>query len=204
MFSGLKRKKVDFLGTALTLFFIMTIFGVLLALTHLFTAPIVERSTEERLQQSLHSLMEEAAEFQEVDEFEPIIVLGNERVPVRAVYNALDPLAESMGYCVRVTPNGYSNMIDMLVAIDRDGAVKSVSILSISETPGIGMKVESDETFQSSVNGLTDTAKIVKTTPTVKEEIPVISGATVSSTAYINGVNAAIEVVQPLRLGVLN
>ncbi len=203
MSSGLKRQKVDFLRMALTLFGITAVVGVMLALVHSFTAPIVERSAEERLHESLNALMEDAAEFEEVEEFEKMVVLGEARVPVQEVYTALDAAAQPIGYCVRVTPNGYSDVIDMMVAIDQEGAVKSVRILSIADTPGIGMKVESNETFRFSVNGLTDTAKIVKTTPTEKEEIQVISGATVSSSAYINGVNAAIEVVQVLRLGVL-
>lgn len=202
MFSFSKSQKIDFLRMALTLFAITAVVGVLLAVVHHYTEPVVERSAEERLELSLRELISDAEYFEEVEEFEKSVTLGNVSVPVQAVYSAKGSGDQSLGYCVRVAPKGYSDIIDLLVAIDQDGAVKSVQILSISDTPGIGMKVESNETFQSSMYGLTDSAKIVKTTPTVKEEIQVIAGATVSSAAYINGVNAAIEVVQMLRLEV--
>ena len=59
------------------------------------------------------------------------------------------------------------------------------------------MKVDSDEKFKTSVYGLDDTASIVKTEPK-GNEVQVISGATISSSAYINGVNAALAVADSL------
>ncbi len=202
MLSFSKSQKIDILRLALTLFIITSIIGVLLAVVHYYTAPVVVRSAEERLQQSLADLMEDADRFDTVESFEESIALGTVHIPVQAVYAAFDSSDQPLGYCVRVTPKGYADVIDLLVAIDGEGAVKAVDILSIYESPGIGMKVERNDEFRSSVYGLTDSAKIVKSVPSDKDEIQVISGATVSSAAYINGVNAAIEVVQMLRLEV--
>lgn len=194
-----KSQRNDLLRMALTLFAIAAIVGVLLALANYVTEPIIARSGEERLEQSLNALMADAATFEEVEDFTESITLGNTKISVASVYAARTADGQKMGYCVEVTPAGYSDIIDMMVAIDGEGAVCGVQILSISDTPGIGMKVQTNEEFQRSVYGLTDAAKVVKTTPTSPNELQAISGATVSSTAYINGVNAALEVAQLLE-----
>lgn len=196
---GTKSQKIDFLRLALTLFAITALVAVMLALANYFTAPIILASAQERLNNSLNSLMADAVSFELVEEYEPQVNLGSVKVSVPAVYSAVDANGQSIGYCVRVTPVGYSDLIEMIVAINGEGAVSGVQILSIADTPGIGMKVQTDEEFQKSVYGITDVVKIVKTAPSNKSEVQVISGATISSTAYINGVNAAVEVVQNLK-----
>ncbi len=201
MSSHLKNSKNDILRMALVLFLITSIIGGVLAVVHFYTAPVAERSAEERLNRSLRSLMADAADFSEVAEFPESILLGDVHVPVLAVYTAKDADGQTLGYCVNVTPNGYADLIDMMVAFDREGAVSDVEILSISDSPGIGLKVQSDDALRNAVKGIIDTVKIVKRTPASKDEVRVIAGATVSSAAYINGVNAAVEVVQLLRVG---
>ncbi len=190
-----KNPKIDFILTALTLFVIAALVAGLLGLANYFTAPIIERSAQMRLEDSLRELITDAKSFEEAKDFEKSVTTGGAKVPVQALYVAHDFGGANIGYCVRVTPTGYSDVIDMLVAIDGEGAVSGVEILAISDTPGIGMKVESDDTFRGKLIGLTDAVKAVKTTPK-NGEVQVIAGATVSSTAYISGVNAAVETVQ--------
>lgn len=191
--------KIDFIRMALTLFAITAVVAGALAAANFFTAPIIEQSAQERLDHSLKALIAEADRFEAVEKFEKTVSFGEIKVPVEEVYLALDSAENKLGYCIRVMPNGYSDVIDMLVAINKEGAVSGVQILAISDTPGIGMKVQSNEEFQSRLLGLEDSVKAVKTTPSVGE-VQVIAGATVSSKAYINGVNAAIETSRKLEL----
>jgi electron transport complex protein RnfG len=45
--------------------------------------------------------------------------------------------------CFKLTaPDGYSGAINMIMGIDRDGAVLGVRVLSHKETPGLGDKIE--------------------------------------------------------------
>ncbi len=195
MSSNSKSVKFDLLRMALTLFAISAVVAVALAAANYFTSPIIAQSAKDRLDQSLRVLIEDADTFVALEDFEQEIQIGNTMVPVAAVYEAKDQAGEKFGYCVQVMPSGYSNAIDMLVSII-DGAVSGVEILSISDTPGIGMKVESDRAFRESIYGITDPVSIVKTTPKGKNEAQVISGASISSSAYLNGVNAALEAVK--------
>lgn len=195
MSSDSRNPKIDFLRMALTLFAISALVAALLGLANYFTAPVIEATAEKRLNDSLRSLVASADHFDVVDEtsYENNVTVNGVSVPVRAVYNAVNQKGGFEGYCIQVQPMGYSDIIDMIVAIDKEGAVSGVQILSISDTPGVGMKVDSDEEFKTSVYGLDDAAAIVKTEP-MGNEVQVISGATISSSAYINGVNAALSV----------
>ncbi len=199
MASHLKNQKNDFWRMALILFIIASLVGAMLSVVHHFTAPLVSQSAEERLNQSLVDLMGESAQFEKVDAYSKEIILGNVNVPINGVYQVKDQADQPLGYCVNVSPMGYVDTINMMVALDTEGIVKDVELLSFSETPGIGSKVKNNKTFRTSVNGFLDSAKIVKDTPKTKDEVQVIAGATVSSAAYINGVNAAIEAVQIIR-----
>lgn len=194
-----KSQRNDLLRMALTLFVIAAVVAALLALANYFTAPVIASSAQDRLDRSLNALITEASSFEEAEEYAETITLGTTKVDVAAVYVAKAANGQKLGYCVEVTPNGYADVIDMMVAIDGEGAVCGVQILSISDTPGIGLKIQSDEDFQKSVYGLTDGAKIVRSAPSKSNEVQVIAGATVSSSAYINGVNAALEVAQLLE-----
>lgn len=195
---GKREQKIDFLRLSVTLFAITAIVAMVLALANYFTAPIIAEASKKRLDNSLRVLMADAKSFDEAIAYPEEIVTGGAKVPVAAVYQAKDAKGELMGYCVQVTPGGYSDVIDMIVAIDFNGAVSGVQILSISDTPGIGMKVGSDQEFQDQVLGMSEPATIVKSPATQKGEVQVISGASISSTAYFNGVNAAIDVAGQL------
>ena len=200
MSSHLKKLGNDYMRMALILFLITSIIGGMLAAVHYFTAPVAERFAEERLNRSLFELIDGADEFVKVVEYPESILLGTVQVPIRAAYRAIDSVDESLGYCINVTPMGYADIIDMMVAIDKDGLVSGVEILSISDSPGISSKVKANDELQTALKGINDPVKIVKTPPTSKTEVQVIAGATISSAAYINGVNAAVEVAQLLRV----
>lgn len=195
---------IEILRISVTLIALAVVVAVVLGAVHALTAPVAARLEEQRLSETLNGLIEGAAVIEETEGFEPSITTGNVQVPVKTVYVAEDAAGAVLGYCVEVLPFGYEDVIDMIVAVNAGGAVCGVEIISHSETPGSGAKIESDEDFRQSVYGLDDTAGAVKSDSAGKGEVQVISGATVSSTAYINGVNAAIEVVNRLEQEVSN
>lgn len=196
---GNKKQITESIKLSATLFLIASVVAVLLAVAHYFLSPVIAAKAEERVNLPFETL------FSEADHFEPVkttvneVTLLNEVVPIKAVYAAKSVENETLGYCIRVTPNGHSDVIDMVVACNADDAVTGVQILSIGDTPGIGLKVQNDQNFQKSVLGIKNPVNPVQSTPSSKREVQVIAGATVSSKAYINGVNAAIEVAQGLE-----
>ena len=77
--------------------------------------------------------------------------------------------------------------------------------MSISETAGLGMKADTEE-FKSQFSGKNVEAfSYTKTGAAKEEEIDAISGATITTNAIVNGVNAGLISFRALSEGgVLN
>ena len=107
---------------------------------------------------------------------------------VRAVY------ASEAGYAVEVAPGGFDGEITMMVGV-KDGAVTGISIISHTETPGLGAVAAANnakgEAFRGQFVGLTGQLRI-------GDQIDGMSGATITSKAVVAGVNAALAAVAGL------
>ena len=101
-----------------------------------------------------------------------------------------------IGYALKIVASGSQGNIVMMVGLDAEGAVTGVSIVSNSETSGIGSKVMNNEPLTSGT-GVLDQF-IGKSAAdgelTVGKNVDAISGATVSSKGVTTGVNAALAV----------
>lgn len=98
---------------------------------------------------------------------------------------------EDGGYAIKVVASGSQGNIEMMVGVDVEGVVSGVSIVSNSETSGIGSKV------MTNVNGVLDQfigKSAADGTLVVGSNVDAISGATVSTKGVTTGVNAALAV----------
>ena len=110
---------------------------------------------------------------------------------VTAVY------ASGSSYAVEVAPVGFGGEITMMVGIT-DGKVTGISIISHAETPGLGAVSAANndkgtsfrEQFVGLVGGIT--------IGDGENQIEALSGATISSQAIVDGVNAALAYVATL------
>ncbi|MFH1709533.1 MAG: RnfABCDGE type electron transport complex subunit G [bacterium] len=91
-----------------------------------------------------------------------------------------------MGYAFRVSPKGYGGTIDMVVGIDLKGRVAGLKILSMKETPGLGIKA-SEPGFLKQFTGKTSRSPLK-----AKKDIDAITGATITSQAIADGVKQAL------------
>ncbi|MBQ9117154.1 MAG: RnfABCDGE type electron transport complex subunit G [Clostridia bacterium] len=97
-----------------------------------------------------------------------------------------------VGYYADVSPVGFKGAVNMMVALDTEGKVMGVQILTHSETIGIGTKIEEPE-FLSGFVGKSGSLEYKKGAGANENGvIDGISGATYSSKAVINGVNQAL------------
>ena len=101
-----------------------------------------------------------------------------------------------IGHALKIVASGSQGNIVMMVGLDAEGAVTGVSIVSNSETSGIGSKVMNNEPLTSGT-GVLDQF-IGKSAAdgelTVGKNVDAISGATVSSKGVTTGVSAALAV----------
>ena len=87
--------------------------------------------------------------------------------------------------------NGYSGLIELMVGIDANGAIRNIEVVSHLETPGLGSKIK-DKAFIDQYIGKTAENFDLR----VKKdggEVDGISGATISSRAFSEAVKQALD-----------
>ncbi len=100
------------------------------------------------------------------------------------------------GYVVTTTDKeGYGGDIQITVGITADGTVNGISILSISETAGLGMKAK-EPAFYTQYEGKQTEKFAVSKDGGEGEPIDAISGATITTRAVTNAVNVALAYYQ--------
>ena len=102
------------------------------------------------------------------------------------------------GYAVEVGPSGFDNTITMMVGVDNEGKVLGISIVSHTETAGLGAVADADTpkgiAFRDQFVGASGSVSVTKDGGTMDA----ITGATSTSRAICVGVNAALDVVAGL------
>ncbi len=113
-----------------------------------------------------------------------------------SVRAAKDANGEVLGYVLTITTSeGYGGDITFAMGIRMDGTLNGISFLSISETPGLGMRAEEVLSPQF-VNKNVPQFEYTKSGAVSDSQIDAISGATITTNAVTNGVNAGMEYFQ--------
>ena len=167
------------LRLALTLLAITAVVAAALAGVNSITAPAISELKAQKTQEAIELVLPgggDAVEFPET-------------ALVSKVY------ASETGYAVEVTPGGFDNTITMMVGVDKSGTVLGISIISHTETAGLGAVAAAGtpagEAFRAGFVGKSGSVSVTKD----GGEIDSITGATITSRAVCVGVNAALEVV---------
>ena len=106
---------------------------------------------------------------------------------------------EVVGYAIKVRTGGFGGTLVMMVGFTPDGTVYNTSVLSHSETPGLGAKI-TDE-------GVAPRAQVIGKNPAttvmdVKKyhgDIDAITASTITSRAFLKGITIAYDVFRTLN-----
>lgn len=191
---------------AIILTVITVVSGCLLGLVYEITKEPIATAQYNTQQKAYQTVFTDAASFEDYAGFDPdkesaIVVDGTENSIVGAV-EAKDASGSTLGYVITVTSHaGYGGDITFSVGITNDGTVNGYSITSISETAGLGMKAK-EEKFYSQFEGKNaESFEVVKGTASSDNQIEAISGATITSRAVTNGVDAALAYFREISEG---
>jgi electron transport complex protein RnfG len=179
-------KKIVLPALALTL--ICLVCAAALAYTNGLTAPIIEKLAQDQQKQAMQRLLPAAADFGE----EKTVKLedGTEL----NYYRATDSDGKSAGYIVLSAAEGYGGEIAVMSAISAEKTVLGVELLSLSETPGLGMKAQ-DETWLGQFAGKVLGVGVSKGSAD-GNQIQAITGATITSTAVTRAVDQALKAAE--------
>lgn len=117
---------------------------------------------------------------------------GYAQESIDEVMEAKDASGNLIGYVITVTTKeGYGGDIQFSIGVRLDGTLNGMSILSISETAGLGMQAE-DILKPQFADKQVESFEYTKNGATSENQIDAISGATITTNAVTNGVNAGL------------
>lgn len=138
----------------------------------------------------------------EIEEIEEIEASGEMKQAAEARGAKLDTIYRVNGgrYALVVSTSGSQGPVVMVVGVDESCCIAGISVLSHSETSGIGTKVIHNESTVSGKGALDQyRGKSAAELPVeLGEDVDVVSGATYTSEAIKDGVNAALAVYEML------
>lgn len=175
----------EILVPVITLLVICAVATALLAFTNEATKDIISEQERTAEIENQKALLPGASDFEARK-----ITLDGVEYEYSAAYGTD---GELLGFTFVTSANGYGGEIRIITAVYPDGSIAGLSILSISETPGLGMKAD-DENYLAQYRG--------KKGPVGLSEggnsVDAITGATITSRAVNNAVNLALEIYSSL------
>lgn len=167
------------LRLALTLFAITAVVAAALAGVNSITAPAIAELNAQKTQKAIETVLPGGYDSVVTD-------YTDDTGLVSKVY------AGAGGYAFEVTPGGFDNTITMMVGVDTEGKVLGISIVSHTETAGLGAvaaaATSAGEAFRGQFVGTSGSVAVSKDGGT----LDAITGATITSRAVCTGVNAAL------------
>lgn len=174
------------------------VLGFVLGLVYGITKEPIAAADMAKAQAAYKEVFETAESFEEYAAFdkEAAASLMEENGfsdEITAVQVAKDGSGSDLGYVITVmAKDGSQANITFSVGIANDGTVNGYSITSIAETPGLGDKAKNPDFSGQFAGKQAEKFEIVKQAPASDSEIESISGATITSKAMANGVNACM------------
>ncbi|MDD6074776.1 MAG: FMN-binding protein [Otoolea sp.] len=191
--------KSGFMKDAFTLFAITLISGVALGAVYEVTKGPIEQATIAANNATYKEVFAEAETFDELADADlegmNAQLTGGEfgNVALESVLAAKDAAGTELGIVVNsYSMDSYGGKVAVSVGIKEDGSITAVGIRETSDTPGLGLKAK-DEKFKGQYTGKNaEKLSVTKSGSAGDTEINAISGATITSNAVTNAVNAAL------------
>lgn len=170
---------------------------------------LVQDITAKPIAEQQQKAKEEAykAVFADADTFGQIVLSEEDTVDLQAyldengygaqrideIMEAKDSSGAEIGYAFTVTTTeGYGGDIQFAMGVRDDGTLNGISILSIGETAGLGMKATTDEFKNQFKDKKVEKFEYTKNGAAADNQIDALSGATITTNAMTNGVNAGL------------
>jgi len=149
----------------------------LLSGVNILTRPKIIAQAIAEEQSALKEIIPQAMKFVEVKQGQEVLY-----------YKAFDSQGSLIGFVFKAKGKGYSSVIETLAGMFPDGKISAIKVVSLNETPGLGMRV-TESSFTSQFNNQ-DALRL--------SGVQAITGATISSRAVIDSVIKKAQELQEL------
>ena len=186
---------------ALALTLITLVAGVALGGVYEITKDPIAKQEAQAKAEAYEQVFTDAAAFEAVEMDDTLTKTirdqldqeGYKAQSIEEVMRAEDQSGETLGYAFTVvTSEGYGGDIQFSMGVQNDGTLNGISILSSGENAGRGMNADTPAFKDQFVGKQVEKLQYTKNGATQDDEINAISGATVTTNAMTNGVNAGL------------
>lgn len=203
-----KPSKFDakgFINAIVVLFAITLVMGAALGVVNNVTKEPIAKTKQEAKEAAYKEVYPTAAKVATSDTVDYTSIndvvhqLGYPSVDIDELAVALDSSGTQAGYVVTATTSeGYGGDIQVMVGISVDGTVQGIDFLTINETVGFGLNAKEPEFKDQFVGRKVLAFEYTKTGATGDSQIDAISGATITTSAVVDAINAAVMIVNLL------
>jgi len=190
---------------------VATVSGLLIVIVYKLTLPVIEENKRLAIEQVVFQVVPGAVQRKDymlIDD--RLHEITDNKADGINVYAAYDNNGELKGIAAEAAAQGYAGIIRLLYGYDPDcECITGIKVIKLSETPGLGDKIITDQDFVANFNQLdarlnrAGTA-LVNPIVTVKSgtktnpwEVDAISGATISSRAVGQALDQSAQVLLP-------
>lgn len=173
----------EILTPTIVLFVICVVVSALLGLTNFMTEDKIAEVQAENAAKTRMLVLPEADEFTQEGEY----------------YTGLKG-GEVVGYVFETEAGGYGGKVKVMTGISAQGEIMGISILSHSETPGLGANA-TKESFTDQFKQPAAQLEVVKNQAAAEGQIEAMTGATITTKAVANAVNEAVAIFESVAKG---
>ena len=183
--------KSTFKNMVICLTLICIVCSALLAGVYALTEAPIKKAAADKLNSAISEVL---PEFSSLSEEKSIEFNGK----TYSYYEVADSASNVLGYAVKAAVGGFGGPVSLMVGVLPDGTIYNTSVLSHSETPGLGAKC-TDENFFGQFKGWNPEQKKLL----VKKDggdVDAITASTITSRAYTLAVQNALYALTTLPL----
>ena len=174
--------KSSFKNMVLCLCVICLVCSALLAAVYALTAEPVKAAAEAKLNRAISQV---------VPEFDSTPVEATVEVDGKTCkYYTVTKGGEVAGYAIEASSSGFGGAISVMVGMTPDGIIYNTSVLSHSETPGLGAKC-TDPAFADQFKGFDPSVKSLSVKKD-RGDVDAITASTITSRAYCVALSNAV------------
>ena len=170
MSASAEKKATSFVVDAMKLMCITLIAGFLLGLVYYITYEPIQQALRDATNRAYKQVYADAVEFSDNPERDALIAAAADQIAAQ----------------------GFGGAVSISAGIQEDGTLNGIAFLSISESAGLGMNARDTDWYKQFAGRKEARYSVTKTGSTGDSEIDAISGATITSRAVTNAVNAAV------------
>jgi len=188
----------------ISLMVITLIAGLLLGVVYEITKEPIAAEQQRAKEEAYKAVFADAQSFEsiklDVAAVEAKLADNGYDVTVNEAMKVFDKDGNAAGYVLTVTDHeGYGGDIQFAMGVKLDGTVNGISFLSISETAGLGMKAAEEDFMKQFANKNVESFQYTKNGASADSVVDAISGATITTNAVVNGVNAGLYYISTLE-----